>query len=52
MKDCSYCHGLLYEPRSPDHLSEADTKRKVIVDQIAVPAMVFSIYRVVADPRV
>lgn len=39
MEERSYCHGLLYELGSLDHLSEADTKRMVIVDRIGVPVM-------------
>lgn len=52
MEDCSYCHGLLCELGSPDHLLGAGMKRKVIADQIAVPVVVFSIYCVVPDSRV
>lgn len=52
MEERSYCHGLLYELGSLDHLSEGDTKRMVIVDRIVVPVIAFSIYFWVADPWV
>lgn len=52
MEECSYCHGLLYELGSLDHLSETDTKRRATVDRIAVPVIAFSIYCMVADARV
>lgn len=52
VEERSYCHGLLYELGSLDHLSEADTKRRVIVDRIGVPVIAFSIYCLVADLRV
>ena len=39
MEERSYCHGLLYELGSLDHLSEADMKRRVIVDRIGVPVI-------------
>ena len=52
MEERSYCHGLLYELGSLDHLSEVDTKRMATVDRIAVPVIAFSIYRMVADARV
>ena len=52
MEERLYCHDLLYELKSLDHLSEAGTKRKVTEDQIGVPVTTFSIYNLVADPRV
>ena len=52
MEERSYCHGLLYELKSLGHLSERDMKRRVIGDQIGVPVTSFSIYILVADPRV
>ena len=52
MEERLYCHGLLYELKSLDHLSEADMKRRVTEDQIDVPVTTFSIYTLVADPRV
>ena len=52
MEEHSYCHGLLYELESRGHLSEADMKRRVTGDQIGVPVTTFSIYSLVADPRV
>ena len=52
MEEHSYCHDLLYELGSLDHLSEADTRRKVIVGRIGVPVIAFSIYHFVLDPTV
>ena len=52
MEEHSYCHDLLYELGSLDHLSEADMKRKVIVDRTALPVIVFSIYFFVVDTTV
>lgn len=46
------CHGPFYEQGNLDHLLEADTTRRVIVDQIGVPIIAFSIYSLVADPRI
>ena len=53
MEEHSYCHGLLDELGSLDRPSEADTKKKVIVNRIGVPVIAFSIscYFVV-DPTV
>ena len=39
MEERSYCHGLLYELGSLDHLSAPDMKRRVVVDRIGVPAI-------------
>lgn len=52
MEGHSYCHGLLYELGSLDHLLEVDTKRMATVDRIAVPVIAFSTYRMLADARV
>ena len=52
MEEHLYHHDLLYELGSLDHLSEADMKKKVTVDRIGVPVMVFSVYYSVVDPTV
>ena len=52
MEERLYCRGLLYELESLGHLSEPDMKRRVIGDQIDVPVTSFSIYILVADPRI
>ena len=49
MEEHLYHRDLLYAPESLDHLLEADMKRKVTVDQIGVPVIVFSMYDSLLD---
>ena len=50
MEEHLYHHDLLYELESLDHLSEADMKKKVTVNRIGVPVIVFSMYYSVLNP--
>ena len=52
MEEHLYHHDLLYGLESLDHLAEADMKKKVTVNRIGVPVIVFSMYYSVVDPTV